>query len=162
MFWDFRVHYYILFCITPNVKKACKRLKPLFFTPHFPPQEKNGMFLCVEMHTASKKSIFVINMKKKRRVRRSESKHLFDTFGWYNNAHSHECVSEWHIRKCTGIIFQICSASWHWVNYNQKCCRRYVLDLWKSTYHLSISCHVFSRDAKIKNSKHIYLELHIA
>lgn len=32
----------------------------------------------------------------------------------------------------------------------------------KSTYHKPIYCHVFSMDIKIKNSKHIYLELHTA
>lgn len=143
-------------------KRPAKDLSPSSSHPTLHPKKKNGMFLCVEMHTASKKSIFVINIKKKRRVKRSESKHLSDTFAWYNNAHSHACGSEWHIRKCTGIIFQICSASWHWVNHKQKCCKRYVLDLWKSTYCMSIPCHVFSRDAKIKNSKHIYLELHTA
>lgn len=98
MFWNFRINYYIFFYITskrltPDAKTACKVLKPLF-TPHLSllGKKKNESFFCVDMHTSSNKSTFMINIKKIRRVRCSEWKHLFDTYTGDYNAQRHA----WH------------------------------------------------------------------
>lgn len=101
----------------------------------------------------------MINIKKRRKVSCANPKHFLNTFTGDNNTQRHAWQQQ--VRKHTRKFSRFVQS--HDTGGSQtKSYKDLFLTYEKSTYHKPIYCHVFSMDIKIKNSKHIYLELHTA
>ena len=101
----------------------------------------------------------MINIKKRRKVSYADPKHFFEPLlgiiilrgllGSSKFENTQEKFSRFVQSHDTG-------------GSQTKSCKDLFSIYEKSTYHKLTYCHVFSMDIKIKNSKHIYLELYTA